>query len=275
LTLKENLLSLNGLDHAGRIPILLEIVSLIEKHESLLENVLVAESYIYAAYNAGLLGVHFGDEEVFKRSVSHLKGFATKHDNAETLVFERNAILHLSRDLALSDFVNAASTVANALNGLNKYGKRLSPKFHVDLILEIALYYFKTVKWSEIVKLMPRLINEPPMVTNPKAVVMSWLLFVVAQYELGNMDTMASYVGYAKKYLKKYGMESEIGKILLSALGRIANQLKESERRAEFLRFKAEVLPILNEKENLYFVSRLPFASWITSNLSKLSSEGI
>ncbi len=262
------MIGIDRLDQEGRIPILLEIAALIEKHEPLLEDVLVVERYLFASYNLGILGIIFGNEEAFKTSIRHLDKFGTRSHDAEPLVFERIAMLKLTRDLVKIDFPKAESSAKQALYGIKRFGKRLSPKQHVELILQLSFYYFQVAKWSEIVKLLPKFLNESPMIHDPKDVSMLWIFYVIAQHELGNFEIMKDYSVYALKYLKHHDLETEISLAILSSLRRIGSRTTAQERKDEFLRFQNVVLPDLALQENLYFARRLPFAIWVEYNLA-------
>lgn len=272
LTLEENLLSISGLDHSGRIPILFELLNLIGENQDLLENILVVETYLYSAFNVGLLGIHFEDADTYQSALQYLSIFGEKHPSAEALVFERSMILKLSYSNGKRDTNLGIKTVSEAATGISKFGKRLSPKFQIELVLEIALHYFHAAKWSQIAKLTLPYLNDAPIVLNRKAVNMTWIFFILAQFEIENFDTMVSYAGYAKKYLKKHRLETEMGITLLNALSRIGKRALKGKQLSELSRFEMEVLPILEKPKNLYYEKRLPFREWITQNRSKRSS---
>lgn len=272
LNLQEKLIGFEQLEEKGRMPILEEVGQLIKTNFRLLANVVEFEIFLYSSYNLGLLATIYLDKDKFDISVSLLEFLSNAKPNARILVIERKIKLEMFWAQMSKDLARVNESVVVAKDCLAKMGAQMTPKIHLQILLQLSTFFFQTGQWSEITKLLVPYLNRSPLVQSSKLISSIWMLYVIAQYEKKNTDIFSSYVKYAITYLRKYDLESPMVTQILLFLRRLSKCSNQLQVTREFEEFQHFVIPALRIKENLYFLRRIPFDKWAEHKLNDKES---
>lgn len=264
LTLQEKLLAMDKLDVPERLPILLQLSTLIAAHPALLEDPLVLERYLFATYNAGLIGLTMRNEGIMRQAIGRLETLATLRPVATVLVFERAEKLKLDWVLDELDIQNAVPVVEAAKLGLERYGERIQYKHRLELGRNICFYYLVSGNASAAVKfLLPRL-EADPLPEAPQWNLLGWILFLIAHYDLGNKDVVHSQATYAKRYMLEHDLIDPFATALFSFFQELPID-NDAKAVATMQLFLPTLAHELGQAHNRFYEITFPLASWVAS----------
>lgn len=267
LSIAESMLSLNKIEHTGRIAYLVEIANLIEKNPSLLEDGMIAERYLYAVQNFGLLSILDKNIVLFNDSIRRLLEFDSKGNDSEVLVFERVETLRMAFHLHSFDVEKSSANCAFIRKGLLKYGTRMTPSYKLSLSRFVAFSLFLSKEFSEVAKFLHSEIESPLNIGNEKQQIVLWIFYLMAELELENQEILKNYSRYAQKYVKENGIGDEFSSLFFGFFKSYATKSNSIKKLSLLKNLENQLGILFTNKTNAYYDSCFPFREWVASKI--------
>lgn len=271
LTLCQKMLGAESLANRDRIPILRQVVELIETKPVLFADAIIVERYLDTLHNLGHLGIIFNDDASIDFAIAHLEDFVKHRAEADAMVFEKVEGIKLLRLLTALRLDEIKLLAEKVREGLTHYGSRMRPMHRNDLVLILSRYYIYTDQFTEVVRLLHPDLESPPSADDSRQCLMRWIYFLIAHFELGNAEVMKSFASHALKYAQEYQLDNDGGFLILTFLKNLSHKNVDAKKSSVLRHFISNTIPILQSPSNLYYLVRFPIDLWAECQLSRKS----
>ncbi|HEX2898172.1 MAG TPA: hypothetical protein VHS96_00480, partial [Bacteroidia bacterium] len=250
---------------------LIAIANFVEQHFGLFEDSLVVNRYLNIVSTIGVLASNFQKPQAIELARQKLEQFAQARKEAEVLVFERIEELNILHVRDWSDFSAADEVIERILKGLVYYGERVNRRRRIFFMLAICEIYLLTNRPAATAKLLATLVHDSPLESGPRANILLWSYYLIAEYELGHQDIMKQWAKTAARYVKEFAIDDQPGIALIHFLRELSRKSDPGKRKTVFRRFASEVAPMLEVPPNQFYENRFPFTKWVQCQLTEVA----
>ena len=171
-------------------------------------------------------------------------------------------------DIAIKfrDYEYALQYIPNIENELEKMENQMTPSFNLVLKSNIACIYFGIMDYKKSLKWCNKILNDPPEYRQDIFYTVK-ILYLIIHFELGNQVILPSIIKSTYRHLIKRKRIYLFENIFLKYLRLFLHSETKKEQKNLFLKFKQELLPLLDNKfENLAFHD-IDIIGWIDKKL--------
>ena len=195
-------------------------------------------SFVNETYKAAAYHVILNEFPEAEAMFENLRSFANADKRMPVLYFERSTIFELILARKQGDYERGA----NAIRNFESNRESLEPNFDPASLTEInhlaAIFLLNNGEPKYALRFILENKGRNPKYFKPEFVHFAKILFLVAHYELGNMDVISAGLGPARMSFKKHQRSNEFTVSVFDFFGRLASSPFQEHSRC-FAEFEA------------------------------------
>ena len=242
------------------------VIALYESHPGQLENESGLEHYFDSVFHFGLVMTLKQNYPKALDAVHKLSRLGEKYDNA-VWIFERVYLIRLHLARKQKNLEDGLKTIAEISKGMEKFGPKVNPD-------KVAIYAHCVAEFLLIFG-MPReaLIWILKNRDNPeKGIRMdlrrySWILFLLAHYDLGNLEFIGQQLRGVRANLKKLEGLTEFEVLILHFINRLLNSKNTTETNSTLREFGNALAELFKNPQQKWKENYFNLEIWIQSHL--------
>lgn len=244
-----------------------KIIEIFEENKHLLADPGNFLTYANTVYDFGLKSIFIGDFDDAETATLKLEGIRKdlKSGEGEALIFcsywKLRLILHQKR-LELDGGLEAMKSVKS---GIRRFREKISKQDEMELNYLVAVFLLSLDRSSEAISWIMTLRNEKVTSTRPDLHFYSWLLFLIAHFNLGHFDVLEQQLPGTERYLKDRKALGPLEKRSLTFFKKFIRAAEPSQIRTLLTDFHTETETILQNERYASLYEHFDMLAWIRS----------
>ncbi len=253
-------------DFAGLVVDLEACVELIEGHEAIRADRIFFQGYLEVLFNLGHAYILVGRIEGGKAITEKLIGLESD-DEGKIRILERQMIIEMSIAQQVSDWESGSQLIRRISENLEAYQGRFHKAKELTLCYGISHYLITMGKPSEANKWLQALQAGQFSDYRMDYQCFAELLFLVVQYELGNLEGLAYYHTNTRNRLYRRNRLGPLEKRILKLFRQLSNENTQTSVKELLLTCKEEIELIYETRENAALIHYFDFVEWLEATL--------
>ena len=248
------------------------IIELLESNDHLLSDPGKFLVYVNTISDLGLNGIASNEHAVAMEAAEKLRSIRKnlKTGDSEALIFSRYWKLQLLYCQKNLDEKNGLEAVKAIKDGLRRYKGKLSKADAMELTHIVSVFLLSIDKSSEAIHWILQLREEKLESSRPDLHFFSWLLFLVAHYNLGHIDVVEQQIPGTLNYMREKRHLSTFNKLVVNFFKKAVLARNRSEEISRLEGFRADMNNLLSEAKDSRILEYFNFIAWIDSRIEKL-----
>ena len=246
-----------------------KIIDILSENMHMLADAGVFLVYVNTLFDYGYKCIFEGEIDIARDATEKLKGIrkSIKTGENEALIFSRYWKLRMM--IAKYELNQEAGMVAikEIRNGLRKFNDKLSRQDEMELEFMVSVFLLTMERPSEAISWILRLREERVTSNRPDLHFYSWLLFLIAHFNLGHFDVVEQQAPGTKNYLKDKKALGPLEKLALEFFKKVIRAKNMSETREVMENFSNELDLVLGNKRYGTLTENFDIKAWIESRL--------
>jgi tetratricopeptide (TPR) repeat protein len=174
--------------------------------------------YVQSVYNYAVVKLALKKYADVEKAVEKFTAIDSKETRIHRSIFTMKFILLSAVYIARKEFDKVVAMEEDILKGLKLFRNKINTKDFQALHFNLASSYFSIENYGKCISHLNAFLNEQKENLNKDIFTISELLFVLAHYELGNLELIRSLIKQAKKNFEAYHADWEIEKLVFDFL---------------------------------------------------------
>jgi hypothetical protein len=243
------------------------LLQLLEENDHLLADPGKFLVYINTLSDLGLNAIASNEFAVAMDAAERLKAIRKnlKIGDSEALIFNRYWKIQLLYSQKKLDEKSGLKAVESIKDGLRRYKGKLSKTDTKELTHLCATFLVITDRSSEAIQWILKLRDDKLESSRPDLHYFSWLMFLVAHYNLGHLDVVEQQLPSTIHYMREHKTYTPYVRLVLSFFKKAINTRNRAEEMALVIKTRNEMQALFEETEDYRVQDLFDMLAWFDS----------
>lgn len=246
-----------------------KIIQILSENNQMLADPAVFLVYVNTLFDFGYKCIFEGELDDARNSTEKLKGIrkSIKTGENEAHIFSRYWKLVILIARYELDQPSGIVAIKEIKNGLRRYKDKLSRQDEMELEFLVAVFLLTMERSSEAISWILRLREERVTSNRPDLHFYSWILFLIAHFNLGHFDVVEQQTPGTRNYLRDRKAFGPLEKLCLDFFKKVVRAKDMTDTREVMEKFSNELDLVLGNKRYGSLTENFDIKSWIESRL--------
>ncbi len=246
-----------------------KIIQILKEAKHLLTDAGMFLVFVDTLYDFGLKCIIIGEFDQANESAEELRTMnkSLKSGENEALIFSRFWKLQLILAQRLLQIEEGDRAIKEVRNGFRRYKDKLSKKDMMELEYLISVYLLTIERPSDAIRWILRLREERVSSNRPDLHFYSWLLFLIAHFNLGHFDVVEQQTPGTEHYLKERKALGPLEKRSMTFFKKVVRAKDMGETRSIMEDFDKDLNTLLANERYASFSEYFDLKAWVRSRI--------
>lgn len=237
-------------------------------------------SYFSVLTNAIYVSEKLGDYQFAKLLLQKLKLFPAKYsislsEDLQIKLFSSTSSIELSSLTARGDFDAAKKLIPIIEDGLRLYGDKISPQRRAFLEFKFASIYMGVRDFSEALKWVNSILNDPRIDANEDILAFTHLLDLVIHLELKHDQLIPYAIKSTERFLKSRNILHSFEKVMLRFISKLLKAKDIFENETIWKELQSELAELKQDVQQNVGLDYFDFESWAISKIKRKNFDEV